>query len=126
MRKLFLTILAVTLLVSPRFVQAASVTTTFTFTSPVSTGVTLTGVGPCSGSSSSTTPGTLTCTLPIAANTQVATIGVAPTGWTGSITLGGTNASLFAVGGASPNYTLLASSAINTTASDSVTITSTP
>lgn len=78
--------------------QSASTTFSVVINSPPSTSVTLTAVAPCTLSGS-----TLTCTGPMAANATLATIAVAPAGWSGTLTLsaftGGATASSFAVAG---------------------------
>ena len=64
-------------------------------------------------------------TAPVAAGTVVANIAVLPAGWTGGVTLSGANASSFAIGGTSPNYTIVAA-AVLAAGSYSATVTVTP
>jgi hypothetical protein len=124
MKKLLAGIALIALIAIPVAKAQSGASTSFTLilTSPASTTVTLTPTAPCTGTSTA-----LSCPGPLAAGTQIATIAVAPSGWTGGLTLSGTNAAAFAIGGASPNYTLtVGASALAIGANETASITATP
>ena len=95
-----------------------SATFTITISAPAATGITITPVAPYGAPLPS---GTV-----IAAGTVLGTIVVQPIGWTGGIGLSGTNANLFSIGGASPNYTLTAAVQISGSGTYTVTLTPAP
>ena len=120
-RLLLATISALLIGAVPAYAQGASATFTFTIKSPVSTGLTLAVT-----SNACTQSGTnVTCTLPLAANSVLGTLSVAPSGWSGGLTLTGTT--VLVIAGATPNYTLnVGATAITTPQTDTFTITATP
>lgn len=106
--------------------QGATSVFTITINSPPSTSVTLTAVAPCSLAGNA-----FSCTGGLAAGATIATIAVAPSGWTGGITIGtftgGANSSSFAISGASPSYNLTAGAAgLPVGFSGGATLTATP
>lgn len=123
MKKLLIAALALAALAP--VAQAASVTFTFSFTAPPSTAITLAQLAgsPCTVNAVALT---MSCSLPLAAGQQLATIVVSPAGWQGGV--GISAGSPFAIGGATPNYILTSAAALTVPPSGPVTftITSTP
>ena len=100
-------VLAVVLAIAASAAHAANTTVSIVINSPASTSV-------------SCSPGTLTA--PVAANTVVCPISVVPSGWSGALTLSGTNASSFALSGTN----LVVGASALSAGTYSVTITATP
>lgn len=90
----------------------ATITFTLILASPAATGGTAT---PVSG-----------LPFPVPAGTLVGNISVLPAGWNGALALSGADAALFSIGGASPNYTLLAASALTVARTYNAAITPAP
>jgi hypothetical protein len=78
-------------------------------------------------STSITCPITATFTAPVAAGTVICPITVAPSGWSGTLALSGTNAGSFAISsGTGGQQLVVGSAAITTAGTETLTITATP
>ncbi len=100
-------------LVAPAAAYASTMSLSIVINSPASTAVTC--------------PVTATFVAPLAAGAVVCPISVAPSNWSGTLALSGTNASMFAISsGSSGSQLVVGSTAIATPGTYAVTITATP
>jgi hypothetical protein len=114
MLRKFCVLLALPLaLAAPTYVRAATLNLSIVINSPPSTSITC--------------PMSATLTAPVPAGTVLCTLTVAPTTWSGTLALSGTNASLFAIAsGSSGTQLVVGASPITTPGTYSATITATP
>ncbi len=95
----------------------ANVTFTISYTSSLSSGITLTPAAPFSGTGTS-----FTAAVPVPAGTTVGTFSVSPAGWAGALALGGPAASHYTLSG----FNLVTAVATTLAAVDSLVVTATP
>lgn len=105
--------------------DAASTSLTIIISSPNATGVSCIPQSPWTISGTTLTyPGA--SPIPVPSGSAICALVVTPTGWSGGVQLTGANASAFAIGGATPNYTLTVGSAALGAGTYAVNVTMTP